>query len=284
MEEKEKNLAEETKQESVKQEEFASKYPAVNIFVYSDLYENIEAAVEWCCNNIPHFTEYTSQTSAIHKPIVVELVEIGKKLQIVKEDITAIFTEIGATVDEETAHKIRAIMGRWVGNASYDDLVGFLLGYLKLASTENMAFYADDVTKKLGLMSDEETENLIVPCSICLMWCMLIETGVAAEKGMKDNTTYMPSTLKTVIAIDKISRSKYHDKTNTSTIFGVFMDVVLNNIARYEGKRPHESEITYAIVIKNALKRIGTDPANYVYRALDGKEDWSMFAFLTENI
>lgn len=279
MEENEKNTV-----EKPKQEEFASKYPAVSIFVYSDLYENTEAAIEWCCNNIPHFTEYTLPSSAIYTPIVDGLVEIGKKLQIVKEDITAIFTEIGANVNEETAHKIRAIMGRWVNNASYDDLIGFLLGYLKLASTEDAAFNADDVAKKLELMTDGETENLIVPCAICLIWCMLIETGVAAEKGTKDNTVYMPATLKTVIAIDKISRSRRHDKTNTSTIFGVFMDVILNNIARYEGKRPHESEITYAIVIKNALKRIGIDPANYAYRALDGKEDWSMFAFLTDNI
>lgn len=271
---------------------------ALDIFVYSDMYNNINNAKEWCCSNIPHFTEYMDDAFSIYIPIVNDLIELGKKLQISKADIHAIFTEIGANVDEETGNKMRALMGRWVNNASYNELIAFLLGYLKLGINCIIDHKKgiDRVSKELGLLSDsleegvDGEEQLLIPCAICLTWCLLIETGIAAEKGLRENKIYMPETLKIIIAIDKISRcpvnhySKKNEK-NMHDMFRAMFDILINNNSRYAGKRPHESEITYIIVIKNALKRIGIDPTDYVYRALDnGREDWSLFAFLSDNI
>ena len=255
---------------------------ALDLFVFSDLYDNGFNAKAWCIDNIPNFSEYKDEPKAIFKPIVNALIETGKKLQIVRADITALFTEIGAMVDEETGHKSRALIGRWVNNASYEEVVAFLLGYLKLAVVYGEG--VDKVSKELELSNDDGREELVVPCAISLMWCLLIETGVAAEKGLKENTLYMPSTLKIVIAIDKLSRIKTYDHQVMRLIFGTFIDVLLNNHARYNGKRPHESEITYMVVVKNAFKRLGLDLSNYVYRTLDGRDDWALFAFLTDNI
>ena len=260
---------------------------ALEIYVHSDIYSGDNerrgsVTMDWCNNHVPHFAEDKVKYNDIYKPVVYALIEIGKKLQIVKEDIKAIWTEIGAIVDEETGTKMRAIMGRWVNNCHYKAVVDFLLGYMKLSvdSPNN----AKIVSKELGLLEEDGSENLVVPCAICLTWCLLIETGVAADKGIHDNKLYMPETLETVISIDKLSRSHAYDKKNIELIFRTMFDILINNNARYGGKRPHESEITYMIVVKNALKRIGVDPTDYVYRALDHGQDWSLFAFITENI
>ena len=260
---------------------------ALNIFIYSDLYDSDINAREWCCENVPHFTDPggpKDQPFGIYDPIINDLTEVGKKLDITKADIQAIFTEIGANVNEETAHKTRALFGRWVQNDSYDHVLGFLLGYLRLAVQHSAGIRI--VSQNLNLLEEDGQENLVVPCAIALAWCLLIETGVAADKGLRDNTTYMPGTLDVVISLDKLSRiTKQHNTKNLENIFRTLMDVFVNNYIRYGGKRPHESEITYTVVTKNACKRVGIDPCDFVYRALDNdREDWALFAFLTENV
>lgn len=263
----------------------------IDLFVYSDLFNTTKTAEEWCCNNVPFFNENNDGSPyAITKPVSEALIELGKKLDIKKEDIAAIFTEIGANVDEENGAKMRAVVGRWVNNAGYDEVVAFLLGYLKLSVVSS--YNTEQTAKALGLLEEDGSENLVVPFTICVAWCLLIETGMAADKGLKDNTVYMPTTLPVVVAIDKMSRIECKSKvvtagyTNLCTIFRTFMDIFINNHNRYQGKRPHESEITYMVVVKNALKRIGVDPSEFVYRALDNKDnqDWGLFAFLTDNV
>ena len=269
---------------------------SLDIFIFSDIYNTVNNAKEWCCNNIPHFTEYQDEAFSIYKPIINDLIDLGKRLQISKSDISAIWTEIGAIVDEETGAKMRALMGRWVNNASYHELIAFILGYLKLGTSIDSNNGIKKVSKDLGLLGDNLEENedkieqIFIPCAICLTWCLLIETGIAADKGLRENKMYMPETLKIVVAIDKISRYKIESNAseniiNRQLMFKTMFDILINNNARYEGKRPHESEITYMITIKNALERIGVDPAEFVYRALDNnREDWGLFAFLTGNM
>lgn len=271
------------------------KIPDVlEIYTHSDIYNGSKEdrgakSVDWCNNHIPHFAEDKEKYPDAYKPVQEALIEVGKNLKIGKNDIKAIFTEIGATVNEEVGAKIRAIIGRWVNNSSYRAVTVFLLAYMKLSVDKPE--YVLTVSKELGLLEEDGTENLTIPCAICLTWCLLIETGVAAEKGIHDNKIYMPETLETVISLDKLGRDKevfmsknFDGFKNLDTIFRTMFDILINNNARYGGKRPHESEITYLIVVKNALKRIGDDPCDYVYRALDHGQDWSLFAFLTDNI
>ena len=262
---------------------------ALEIYVHSDIYNHDNSsnrgsiAEDWCKNHVPYFAEDKEAFPDVYKPIETALIEVGKKLGITRKDVQAIWTEIGANVTEEIGAKMRSLMGRWVNNCTYKALVDFLLGYLKLSV--DMSLRTHNVSKELDLLEEDGTENLVVPCAICLSWCLLIETGVAAEKGIHDNKLYMPETLETVISIDKLSRTKGYNEKNMKKIFRTMFDILINNNQRYDGKRPHESEITYLIVVKNALKRIGVDPCEYVYRALDNdRQDWSLFAFITENV
>lgn len=265
----------------------------IDLFVYSDLF-NLEtrgSMFAWLTDNVPFFNEnYDGSKQALFKPVADALIELAKPMDIQKADITAIFTEIGANVDEENGAKMRALIGRWVNNSAYTDVIGFLLGYLKLAVCSKVN--AEYVARELGLMEDDATENLTIPCAICLIWCLLLETNIAVEKGARENSNFMPETLAQVIAIDKLSRiDKKHweasgDAAPIWTIFKTFMDVLINNHNRYAGKIPHQSEITYMIVVKNGYKRVGGDPTVFVYRALDvaNFEDWGLFTFLTDNI
>lgn len=265
----------------------------IDLFVYSDLFNlnSEKAMIEWLTSNVPFFNEnYDGSKQALFKPVADALIELAKPMDIQKVDITAIFTEVGANVDEENGAKMRALVGRWVNNSHYEDVIGFLLGYLKLAIYSKTN--ANYVAKELGLLEEDASENLIIPFAICVIWCLLIETNIAVEKGMRENANYMPETLKQVIAIDKLSRiTEKHweasdDAVPIRTIFRTFMDILINNHNRYAGKVPHQSEITYMIVAKNGYKRVGGDPTDFVYRTLDvaNFEDWGLFTFLTDNI
>jgi hypothetical protein len=125
---------------------------------------------------------------------------------------------------------------------------------------------------------------------------MLIETGVAAEKGIRDNQSYMPETLEPMIAIDHMSRMKItvdeslgglldKAKQNRFDIFKCLTEIFIANICRYgTEKHPHESEHAYLTIAKEGFKRVGGDPALFSYRCIDGNnQNWNLFFFLTMN-
>ena len=224
-----------------------------------------------------------SHSNDLTDDIIDEIISIGKKMEIVQEDATAIFTEIGANVNEENGHKMRAILGRWVNNADYKNVLLFLLGCKKL-NVLHFSNYPDRITKltsELGLETD-----LTVMCTIAFAWCMLIETGVAAEKGARDNTVYMPETLEPMIFVDHLSRIKENvDKEQMYRFFKCLMEIFIDNMLRYvDGKTPHESDHAYLAITKEGYKRIGHDPAVFAYRCLDyGRQNWNLFFYLTQS-
>ena len=226
------------------------------------------------------FSNLTDCSSEVFNSII----EIGKLMDIKHEDITAIFTEIGVNVNEEIGYKIRAILGRWVKNAEYENVLCFLIGYMKVSALENDTKRIDD-----GLCIADTESNISIACAIAFAWCMLIETGVATEKGLKDNKSYMPETLKPMIAIDGLSRLEIVKRTENHrryTIFKALVEIFINNINRYciANTQPHESDHAYLSITKECFKRVGGNPAMFAYRCVDdGIQNWNLFYFLTMN-
>ena len=222
-----------------------------------------------------------SHYNELSEDIIQEIIGIGKKMEIVQADVTAIFTEIGANVTEENGHKMRAILGRWVKNSDYKNVLLFLLGCIKLNVLyfNGFPYRKSKITSELGLETD-----LTVMCAVAFAWCMLIETGIAAEKGLRDNTTYMPETLEPMIFVDHLSRIKENvNEEERFRFFKCLMEIFIDNIMRYEeNKQPHESDNAYLAIAKEGYKRIGHDPADFAYRCLDhNKQNWNMFFYLT---
>lgn len=263
------------------EERIRDKYKCLNIFVNSDLSNNQQSLDEWAHEN------KLIDPNGFKGLLLSRIIELGKDLKLEKKDFTDTYVEIGLVVNEETALKARALLGRLVVNACYMETLLFFEAVIKYT-----IYYNDEKSIGAGLFGDEgdDTINCFLPAIISVGWCILIESNVCAQKEVHDQKNYMPETLPTVIFMDRMSRWYFpsyfggngRQKHLQFNLFSVWMDFFINNILRYEDKAPHQSEICYMNVVKAAYERLGGDPSKYVYSSLNnGKYNWSLFQFLT---
>lgn len=288
-------MAEDIKHPSLEEEreQFKKEHPILNLFVDSDL-TNVR---EWarCINeHEPDTSKHISVDSAageMRKSIIdylaLDLDDIAEEMDVKKEDLSAICKEIAFIVNEETAIKARAIIGRWICNAGWPKVIAFFRGIIKLYIYGWFPQFRGNY---------EFGDTAVTVSIICLCWSMLIETGVCVEKEVQDNAHYMPETLSNLIFIDRISRKfnlpgNYHlslckeisqAEQYQYRVLNEIFTFFIEDINRFDDNhQPHQSNIAYVSTARAAFKRVGGDPSNFVYRCLDKGQNWSLFQFLT---
>lgn len=219
--------------------------------------------------------------------LINELATIGKKMQVCRKDFVDTAIELGVKVDEETGIMARAILGRWINNSSWEESYLFLAGLLKLncimdadeTLTLNKKMFGEDLTK-------DQMLDLAIPCSILFAWSIMIETGVCIGKEVQDKKQYMPPTLGHMIFIEKLSKiyNEVPNKHALQYILGTFYHFFIRNVIRYQTAQPHNSEVIYLTVAKNAYERAGGDPADVLDLCIEGEfQNWTLFQFITAN-
>lgn len=271
-------------------QELATQYPLVELFTTSDL----NCLKTW----IDRFIEFkgedkvdvTNMRAVILGAIEDELVGIAKDMDLQEADVNAFFKEINLLVDEETAIKVRALIGRWINAAGWPKVLAFLKGVVKYIVYRGYD-YKDSLSKKL--FDKDITYDLDTMCAICLCWTMLIETSVCVQKEIQDNAHYMPETLAHVIFIDRLSRDfnrrenyglgvVHGMKERQQFILRLIFNFFVEDINRFnDANQPHQSNIAYVSAARASFKRAGGDPSMFVYRCLDNGQNWSLFQFLT---
>lgn len=288
-------MAEDIKHPSLEEEreQFKKEYPTLSLFVDSDLTD----VREWvrCINEHEQDTSKHISTDGnigeMRRNVIAYLTSnldaIAEEMDIKKEDLSAIIKEIAFIVNEETAIKARAIIGRWICNAGWPKVIAYLRGTIKLYIYGRTPQFKGDY---------EFGDTAVTVSIICLCWSMLIESGVCVEKEIQDNAHYMPETLSNLIFIDRISRKlnlpgNYHlslckeisqTKQYQYRVLNEIFTFFLEDINRFDDNhQPHQSNIAYVSTARAAFKRVGGDPSNFVYRCLDNGQNWSLFQFLT---
>lgn len=255
-------------------------FKELNLFTTSDYFEN-EFKFDHRVNGIEKRNTFLNLVQTQLKVIWVENCEI------VKEDLDALVFEIGMQVNEENAYKARAIIGRWLAKTDFKDLYQMLMGIVKLSYVLPIDDFHSFV-RDLHYGSEEEPYDMQLPVVLALCWCMIIESGVAAAKSEEDKQQHMPSTLAQCIFIEKTYfyaeiAAKINDmclrnaRCAVRTMFNFFIE----NIGRYKGMAPHQSECAYLTCTKRAFVKLGGDPLDFVYRSLDNS-DWNLFSFIAD--
>lgn len=213
-----------------------------------------------------------------------------KDADITKEDLDALCFEIGMDITEENAHKARAVIGRWLTKIEFTDLYALMEGIIKFGCLSDTTFqygrtFTQFVTNELHLGSNEAPYNLVLPACLVIGWCMIIESGVAATHGEKENKTVMPSTMERCIFIELLGHNVFlFRKERLVEALGTLFNFFINNINRIGNNQPHPSEAAYLTCSKRALVAAGGDPYDFIYRATDNNnQNWNLFSFIVED-
>jgi len=247
-------------------------------------------------NLFPTTQDITSESfKQMKQDLIQALVFLGHKMQICRKDFMDSNIEIGVKIDEETSYKARAILGRLIQNSSWDDTLLFLKSAIKLS-----CFLTVEETAELNALlykTDVKTVNalnLALPCSILFTWILIIETGICAQTEVKEKRQCMPPTLNQLIFLENLSRVQiaiynqevtlaFSLETLSLSLKTVF-NILINNAVRYRDKQPHNSDVIYLTVAKNAYERSGGDSSDFLSLCIDDEyQNWSLFQFLSIN-